>query len=625
MNGYFDSKLATWEGGRRLTITLPPGRRAMEYQIEMIANNDVFGLLSFRYLTSDGKPCFHYDVNGLVTLREYLDSYGQGIRFLAETLMDISVAIGGLDKFLLEEKCLLFDIGLIFIDPSRKGVKLVYLPVEPPEDKRGSFYDLVMELIGNIHPEDATGKLFCRRIIEEVKKSGFKYEAFTDFLLDILCFSDEKNSETVAGEYQQAAAQRSGAGHSGAAKSGMLKSDALKSGMLKSGSLPERTGGIFGGFSQIMKQRFGVNNGEGKRKKPAETGYRNGAPDNAAPRGALKSGALLAGAAGYDGGAASGKSTAIISVKNAQILPPLLAATAIAVAYFSILSFIPDNIADGTVYRSAALIIAIGAELLLFKHFIVIDAAEEDAKMKKPAKNKEFADAVQAASSIFDTGAAANAATANTAQEDLWAGSAAKADIEPEADAAPDCVGSDANDEKMANGSRSADKALESFPDSVPQFSCPDKDWETSYPDIKLPDGKPPDGHLPDSFLPDDYPPTEILSCDRRVDAMLLIRETMREFGVTLTGSEFTIGRKKEYSDLVLDNPAVGKTHAKLVKKDELWYVKDLFSRNGTYLNNLKLDCGGERILNTSDMITIANVDMLFSLTFQSHWQEMRG
>ena len=605
MNGYFDSKLTAVEGGRRLTVTLPPGRRAMEYQIEMIANNDVFGLLSFRYLTSDGKPCFHYDVNGFVTLREYIDSYGQGIRFLAETLMDISVAIGGLDKFLLEEKCLLFDLGLIFIDPSRKGVKLVYLPVEPPEDKPGSFYDLVMELIGNIHPEDATGKLFCRRIIEEVKKTGFKYETFTDFLLDILCFSDEKASEAAV-ELQQATTPRV---------------NPAKNGAGNNAGQPERSGGIFDRLSLFMKQRFGINNGEDKTKKPAELGHNyNNAPENSAPRGAV----LAGDAVGYDGGTASFKPAAAISVRNAQILPPLLAASAVAIAYFSVLSFIPDNIADGTVYRSAALIIALGAELLLFRHFIVFNAAGGENKKKEHVKNKEFAGAVQAASAIYDANTAANAMSVNKASEDLWASSAEDKEIEPGEDSAPAFAGLEVNEDAVIN---IIDPEIEPPKDHPATLQ---NDLPATLPNehpATLPDDHPatlPDDH-PDIGQLDDYPPTEVLFCEKRVDATLLIRETMREFGVTLTGSEFTIGRKKEYSDLVLDNPAVGKTHAKIVKKDELWYVKDLFSRNGTYLNNFKLDSGGEKILNTSDMITIANVDMLFSLKLRQRWQGMRG
>jgi len=116
-------------------------------------------------------------------------------------------------------------------------------------------------------------------------------------------------------------------------------------------------------------------------------------------------------------------------------------------------------------------------------------------------------------------------------------------------------------------------------------------------------------------YLDADYPQTEVLSFVRRVDAKLLIKNNMREYGVKLSENEFVIGRKREFSDLVLDNPAVGKTHAKLVKKGDIWYLKDMHSKNGTYLNNIKLNFGGEKMLDNSDQITVANVDMLFLLS----------
>ena len=114
MNSYYTSRLITSEGGKHLAVSLQSSKAVMDYQVEMIAANDVVGLLDFRYLTSDGKPCFFYDINGLMTLGEYIEAYGQSIRFLAETLMEISVTIGNLDNFYLRKSaCCLIQIRYI--------------------------------------------------------------------------------------------------------------------------------------------------------------------------------------------------------------------------------------------------------------------------------------------------------------------------------------------------------------------------------------------------------------------------------------------------------------------------------------------------------------------------------
>ena len=589
MNSYYDSKIIAAEGGRRLIITLPPGRGAMEYQIEMIANNDVFGLLAFRYMTTDAKPCIHYDINGLVTLKEYILTYGQGIRLLAETLMDISVSIGGLDKFLLEEKCLLLDAGLIFIDPARKGIKLVYLPVEPPEDKRITFIDLVMDLIGSFHPEDATGKLFCRRIIDEVKKPGFRYEAFTDFLFDILCFSDEKADAGMAGDARPLPAPPNGAVKPGA-------------------RLPDGLSGSGGANNFIQNIRGLINN----HIRPGNSGNDDNShtlPDTSkhTPARETRRFAISGGGAKEnDASLPRGALPKTIAVNNGRILPAGLSAAVVTVVYIGILSFIPHDLADGMIYRSAVLITALGAQMLLLKHFTGIGLSTATGNAA-PLRGGEFAGAVQAASAIFEANMAAKEAADNDKPVDLWANSVAAGSDEPEDDYA------------ATDGGDVIQPAPASF-DSAPAPAIAAANITCASPAALTADATP-SADIAPATAPVS-PATDMMDCDmqtevlpfvRHVDATLTIRDTMREFGVSLSGCEFTIGRKKEQSGLTLDNPAVGKLHAKLVKMDDHWYVKDLYSKNGTYLNNIKLEYGGQKILNTSDMITVANVDMIFA------------
>jgi pSer/pThr/pTyr-binding forkhead associated (FHA) protein len=108
---------------------------------------------------------------------------------------------------------------------------------------------------------------------------------------------------------------------------------------------------------------------------------------------------------------------------------------------------------------------------------------------------------------------------------------------------------------------------------------------------------------------------TEILAPGRRAPARLLVKDdTMREYGVMLKNNEFVIGRLKEKSDLVLNNKAVGKIHAKLEHFDSSWVIRDMNSKNGTYINNIRLESGEDKALNNYDTITIANVDMVFML-----------
>ncbi|MCL2058502.1 MAG: FHA domain-containing protein [Oscillospiraceae bacterium] len=641
MSGYYDKKFHDGDDGRQLVLTLPSGRRVMDYQVEMIANNEIYGLLPFRNMTADGKPRFFYDVSGLVAADEYMRDCGRSIRFLAGLLMEVSVAIGGLDKFLLEEKCLLLHASMIFIDPSRQSAKLVYLPAEPPEDRLAPFSELVMDLIAVFSPDDATGKLFCRKIIEEVKRAGFKYDAFTDFLMDILCFSDDAQHRG-AGGYEQATAQRGGSYGIGAGSGLAGAKDGAKAG-LKSGASTGAAGAAgaaaaFGGFARQVGTRFG-----GLAVKPAANGGR--------------------------------------------VLLPVLCAIVVAVVYFGAMTYIPRDLADGAVYRGAALISALGAELLLMRYFITCNGAGLEAGGSKKKRGGEFSEAVKAASAIYEANAAADAADGQDGNDDLWANSAKRAEQdEPEvavdspderyvhieegdasqidaggalampiaasaaaipyvSDAAPIDEASEVGDGACATSEiendgndgwpiyalddqyhsgledggsigTPASTLLDEYLSKMQLEHCRDFIEMDDYPYADgFEDGS---GVNHRSGFSDDgqanmYPPTEVLPFTKRVDATLTVRGAMREFGVTLIENEFTIGRRKEHSDLVLDNPAVGKAHAKLEKEDDLWYVRDMYSRNGTYLNNIKLDSGARKALHSTDMITVANVDMLFT------------
>lgn len=59
----------------------------------------------------------------------------------------------------------------------------------------------------------------------------------------------------------------------------------------------------------------------------------------------------------------------------------------------------------------------------------------------------------------------------------------------------------------------------------------------------------------------------------------------MRTYELT---DEVTLGKGDE-CDLVLEDTYVSTRHARLFKKEESWFVEDLGSTNGTYLNRVKV------------------------------------
>lgn len=79
-----------------------------------------------------------------------------------------------------------------------------------------------------------------------------------------------------------------------------------------------------------------------------------------------------------------------------------------------------------------------------------------------------------------------------------------------------------------------------------------------------------------------------------------------------ITKQEFIIGRQKDRVDYLLVYKVVSKVHAKIIKNDEKYYIKDLDSKNGTFINGQKLYPDSKYILNNNDIITLANIEIVF-------------
>ena len=76
-----------------------------------------------------------------------------------------------------------------------------------------------------------------------------------------------------------------------------------------------------------------------------------------------------------------------------------------------------------------------------------------------------------------------------------------------------------------------------------------------------------------------------------------------------LTGSRIVIGRSPD-CDVVLASDSVSRQHAELVAHGDNWSVRDLGSRNGTFVNGKRAE--GVVPLREGDLIRIGTVELIF-------------
>ena len=73
-----------------------------------------------------------------------------------------------------------------------------------------------------------------------------------------------------------------------------------------------------------------------------------------------------------------------------------------------------------------------------------------------------------------------------------------------------------------------------------------------------------------------------------------------------------TIGKKKEETDVVLEDSSVSRMHARITREGKEYYLEDLNSTNGTFKNGLRLQPYEKRKLEAGDELKCGRVTLIF-------------
>jgi predicted component of type VI protein secretion system len=98
--------------------------------------------------------------------------------------------------------------------------------------------------------------------------------------------------------------------------------------------------------------------------------------------------------------------------------------------------------------------------------------------------------------------------------------------------------------------------------------------------------------------------------------ASLIVQNGTHPVTHELVGDAVMIGRAP-LNDIVIDNPVVSAQHAMLLKVGDTYWLKDLNSTNGTYINGLLFTYGE---LKDGDTIRFASVMAIFSERCRKRW-----
>lgn len=151
-----------------------------DYQVVMLKENDVDGLLKTDVRYMDNRSYYHYDISGRTsfkTLHEKMDlSHEEMKRLVADLLQTIQ----NLRKYMLDANCILLEPEFIFSDPER--FYFCYYP-SCPTDVKHSFHRLTEFFVKEVNYKDEEGVHFAYTMHKMTMEENFSVEEIMQTLL----------------------------------------------------------------------------------------------------------------------------------------------------------------------------------------------------------------------------------------------------------------------------------------------------------------------------------------------------------------------------------------------------------------------------------------------------------
>ena len=120
-------------------------------------------------------------------------------------------------------------------------------------------------------------------------------------------------------------------------------------------------------------------------------------------------------------------------------------------------------------------------------------------------------------------------------------------------------------------------------------------------------------GKSPDDF--DEEMGTCILQQGKNIKIAVLVSLNPEEYvNILLYREETRIGKGGRQADVCIDRDVISRVHAKILRREEEYFLMDLDSTNGTYINGKRLGGDGMEKLQQGDRISFADLEYIFQL-----------
>ena len=148
-----------------------------DYQLAMLRENHVPGILDTRLRIVDGFAQYHYDISGKTSFKALHEKSNLGlddIRQLSESLL---LAVRELQKFMLNPECILLDPEYIFCE--KGGYYFCFYPPDE-EELKNKFHKLTEFFVREVNYKDEEGVRLAYMLHKSTMEENYTIEQILD-------------------------------------------------------------------------------------------------------------------------------------------------------------------------------------------------------------------------------------------------------------------------------------------------------------------------------------------------------------------------------------------------------------------------------------------------------------
>ncbi len=149
------------------------GQLREDYQLRMVLENRIAGLLSLEVKQREGRKELYYDVSSLQPLTRIYDRRELSGEEIRRIFMGILDALGGLHEYMLEEGNVVLDPEYIFTDPEEGKIHLLFLPGSGSEEGDDPLLQPAEFLMEHADHRDPQAAMCAYRIYQTIRKGNY--------------------------------------------------------------------------------------------------------------------------------------------------------------------------------------------------------------------------------------------------------------------------------------------------------------------------------------------------------------------------------------------------------------------------------------------------------------------